>query len=94
MKNLELLGKPVATTETNSSSESAQENTQENVGTKFVSWVILKLAAEESRRKLQPIFQESPELGLVPTYSIHTTGSSRQIANFPTLAYASKAESI
>jgi len=52
VKNLELSRKPVATTETNSSNDSAQVNTKENVGTRLVSWVILKLLAEEPRRKL------------------------------------------
>lgn len=51
----------MATMETNISNDSAQVNTQENVGTKLVSWVILKLPAEEPRRKSHPIFQESPE---------------------------------
>lgn len=48
--------------ETNIRNDSAQVNTQENVGTKLVSGVILKLLAQESGRKLHPIFQESPEL--------------------------------
>lgn len=48
--------------ETNISSDSAQVNTQENAGTKLVSWVILKLLAQEPGGKLHPVFQESPEL--------------------------------
>ena len=62
MKNLELSRKPLATTETNISNDSAQANTQENLGTDLVSWVILNLPSQEPRRELHPILQESPEL--------------------------------
>lgn len=63
MKKFELSRKPGATTETNISNDSEQVNTQENKGTELVR-VILKLPTQEPWRKLQPVFQESPELEL------------------------------
>lgn len=63
MKKFELSRKPVATTETNISNDSEQVNTQEDKGTELIR-EILKLPTQEPRRKLHPVFQESPELEL------------------------------